>query len=126
MEKMFELATRKRLRFPHKGQSTVEDLWELPVKELDNIYKVLNSKKKQNSEDSLLKTVSKTAEEEILELQIEIVKNIVSTKIEEAKQKTEAAEKKTRQDKIKEILASRNEEKYLAMSDEELQKLLEE
>ena len=42
MEKIFEYATRNKIRFPFKGMISVEDLWELTPTNLDTIYKTLN------------------------------------------------------------------------------------
>ena len=42
-EKIFEMATRTKMRFPFKGMVSTEDLWELSVKDLDAVFKVLNS-----------------------------------------------------------------------------------
>lgn len=74
-EKMFETAVRNKMRFPYKGQISVEDLWDLDVNALDGVFKTLNSKVKVSQEESLLRTRSKESEE--LMVQIEIVKYIV-------------------------------------------------
>ena len=59
---IFEVATRRKYRFPYKGNISVEDIWDLPVTALDSIFKALNVKAKQAQEESLLK--SKTKEDE--------------------------------------------------------------
>ena len=81
MEKMFENATRTKMRFPFKGMISVEDLWDLSVKDLDTIFKTLNAQVKKSQEESLL--VTKTEEDEVLSTQIEIVKYIVAVKLAE-------------------------------------------
>ena len=81
-DKMFEIAVRSKMRFPYKGQISVEDLWDLDVNALDGVFKTLNGKVKVSQEESLLQTRSKESEE--LMLQIEIVKHIVSVKLAEA------------------------------------------
>ena len=78
-EKMFEIATRSKFRFPYKGQISVEDMCDLSLPALDSVFKALNSQMRQVKEESLLSTKSKA--DEVLELQIEIVKYIVSVKL---------------------------------------------
>ena len=39
MNALFVMATRGKYRFPFKGQISVEDLWDLSVKNLDSIFK---------------------------------------------------------------------------------------
>lgn len=75
---MFEIATRNKFRFPFKGVISTEDLWDLSVESLDNVFKTLNSEMKKTKEESLLSTKSK--DDEVLELKIEIVKHIVAVK----------------------------------------------
>lgn len=123
-EELFIKASRKKIRFPYKGSATVEDLWDLPVTELDKIYKSLNAKVKLTKEESLLET--KTDEDEELTVQIEIIKHIVSVKLEEKKEAEKAKERKEQKQKIMSILASKQEEALKGKSVEELQKMLDE
>ena len=71
---MFEIASRTKMRFPFKGMVSVEDLWDLSVRDLDSVFKTLNAQAKKVQEESLLAT--KTKEDETLAIQIEIVKQI--------------------------------------------------
>ncbi len=121
---IFEMATRGKYRFPYKGQIAVEDLWDLSVTALDSIFKTLNSQAKAAKEESLLE--SKSAEDEILDSQIAIVKYIVSVKQEEANERSKAKERKEQKQKIMAIMASKQEETLNGKSIEELQKMLDE
>ncbi|MGL6174809.1 MAG: hypothetical protein ACRC1P_09430 [Cellulosilyticaceae bacterium] len=121
---LFEAATRNKMRFPFKGLITVEDLWDLSVQNLDSVFKVLNSEMKQVSEESLLNT--KTNENTILEAKIEIVKYIVSVKLEEAERMTKAKEQKEQKQKILSILSSKQEQDLQNKSIEELNEMLKE
>lgn len=123
-EELFIKATREKMRFPYKGQATVEDLWDLPVTELDKIYKSLNAKAKQAQEESLLEV--KTSEDEELTAQIEIIKYIVSVKLEEKKAAEMVKERKEQKQKIMSILASKQDEALHGKSIEELEKMLDE
>jgi len=123
-EEMFIKASREKMRFPFKGLATVEDLWDLSVTELDKIYKSLNAKAKQAQEESLLEV--KTSEDEELAVQIEIIKYIVSVKLEEKKAVEMAKERKEQKQKIMSILASKQDEALQGKSIEELEKMLDE
>lgn len=121
---IFEVATRKRFRFDFKGQQPVEELWSLSVKDLDTIFKGLNSQLKQVQEESLLDT--KTQEDKELDTKIEIVKYIVKVKLAEAKAKDEEKAKKEQKQKLLEALDTKNNEDIKNMSKEEIIKKLEE
>ena len=123
-EEMFIKASREKMRFPYKGLATVEDLWDLSVMELDKIYKSLNAKAKQAQEESLLEV--KSSEDEELTAQIEIIKYIVSVKLEEKKAAEMAKERKEQKQKIMSILASKQDEALHGKSIEELEKMLDE
>lgn len=121
-EKMFETAVRNKMRFPYKGQISVEDLWDLDVNALDGIFKTLNSKVKVSQEESLLRTRSKESEE--LMVQIEIVKYIVSVKLAEAEARKNAEANRAKRQQILGILADKQKSDLKNKSPEELQAML--
>lgn len=121
-EKMFETAVRNKMRFPYKGQISVEDLWDLDVNALDGVFKTLNSKVKVSQEESLLRTRSKESEE--LMVQIEIVKYIVSVKLAEAEARKNAEANRAKRQQILGILADKQESALKNKSPEELQAML--
>ena len=121
-DKMFEVAVRSKMRFPYKGQSSVEDLWDLDVNALDGVFKTLNGKVKVSQEESLLQTRSKESEE--LMLQIEIVKHIVSVKLAEAEARKNAEANRAKRQQILGILADKQESDLKNKTPEELQAML--
>lgn len=121
---MFEVATRSKFRFPFKGMINVEDLWDLLVKDLDSVFKVLNSQLKQVKEESLLEI--KTKEDKELDLKIEIVRYIVRTKLEEENLRLKAKEQKEKKQKIMEILSAKEDQDLHNKSKDELTKMLSE
>lgn len=121
---IFEYATREALRFPYKGSQSVEDLWQLSVRELDSIYKTLNKQVKQSEEESLLSTKSNVDTE--LEVQIAIVKHIVSVKLAEKEDAEKASAKKAQKQKIMSIIATKQDEALQNSSIDDLKKMLDE
>lgn len=123
MEKKFEFASRNKLRFNYRGVITVEDLWDLGVRELDHIYKGLMSEKKETETESL---IEKQTENTILETKIELVKYVFNTKVEEAEAMAKKAENAAKKQKILAILARKQDAELENKSTEELEKLIEE
>lgn len=121
---IFEYAVRNKVRFPFKGMISVEDLWDLSLTNLDSIYKTLNKQVKQSDEESLLTT--KTSVDTELEVQIAIVKYIVSVKLEEQEANEKAAAKKAQKQKIMSIIATKEDEALKNSSVDDLKKMLEE
>lgn len=121
---VFEIATKEKYRFPYKGQISVEDLWDLSLTSLDNIFKTLNRQAKANQEESLLE--SKSKEDETLENQIAIVKHIVAMKQEEIAARADAKANKEKREKIMAILADKKDAALKEMSVDELEKMLAE
>ena len=121
---IFEYAVRNKIRFAFKGMISVEDLWDLSLTNLDSIYKTLNKQIKQTEEESLLAT--KTNVDTELEVQIAIVKHIVSVKLEEQDAREKAAAKKAQKQKIMSIIAAKEDEALQNTSVEDLRKMLDE
>lgn len=124
VENIFEYATRNKVRFSFRGLISVEDLWDLSLTNLDSIYKELNKQSKQSEEESLLNI--KTQEDELLNVQIEIVKHIVSVKLAEKEAREKASAKKAQKQKIMSIIAAKQDEVLQNSSIDELQKMLDE
>jgi hypothetical protein len=119
---IFEYAVRNKVRFPFRGLISVEDLWDLSLANLDSIYKSLNKQAKQSDEESLLST--KTDVDAELEIKINIVKYIVSTKLEERKARENETMKKIQKQKIMSAIAAKEDEALQNSSIEDLKKML--
>lgn len=124
VDNIFEFAARNKLRFPYKGSITVEDLFDLSLTNLDSIYKTLNKQVKQSEEESLLSTKASVDTE--LEVQIAIVKHIVSVKLAEKEAAEKASAKKAQKQKIMSIIATKQDEALQNSSIDDLQKMLDE
>ena len=122
--KLFETATRNKMRFPFRGTISVEDLWDLSLTNLDSVFKTLNAEAKKSEEESLLETKSKENEE--LSNKIEIVKYIVNIKLEEKKTRENARKNAEMKQRLLEIKAKRQDAALENMSDEDLDKMLAE
>lgn len=124
VENIFEYATRNKIRFSFRGLISVEDLWDLSLTNLDSIYKELNKQSKQSKEESLLNI--KTQEDELLNVQIEIVKHIVSVKLAEKEAREKASAEKAQKQKIMSIIAAKQDEALQNSSIDDLKKMLDE
>lgn len=120
--KMFEVAVRNKFRLPFKGVISVEDLWDLSVQQLDGIFKTLKSQEKKAQEESLLDT--RTPEDEALKTKIDIIRYIVTVKLDEAKQAERAKENRDQKQKILGILAEKQDADLRSKTPEELQAML--
>lgn len=124
VENIFEYVTRNKVRFSFRGLISAEDLWDLSLTNLDSIYKELKKQSKQSEEESLLNI--KTQEDELLNVQIEIVKHIVSVKLAEKEAREKESAKKAQKQKIMSIIAAKQDEALQNSSIDDLQKMLDE
>lgn len=121
---LFINATRNNYQFPFRGMINVIDLWDLSLTNLDSVFKTLNAEAKKSEEESLLNTKSK--EDEEVSNKIEIVKYIVSVKLDEKKKREDAKKNAEMRQRLLEIKAKRQDAALENMSDEELDKTLAE
>jgi len=129
MEKLFIKATRSKWRFQTtRGHISVEELWDLPLKsrinfDLDTVAKTINKQVKETEEESFITTTAKDTEPKE---KLELVKYVISVKLQEAKDKQDAQAKAERKQQILKLLAEKEVEGLKAKSKEELLKELEE
>lgn len=116
----FEKATRLRLRFEtSRGNLNVEDLWRLPLAELDKLAIALNKQLKESSEESFIKAKSK--DNKLLELRFDIVRHIIETLLSEDEEKKKAADKRAKREQLLELIAKKKNQELEGKSLEELE-----
>lgn len=121
---LFEIATRNNYQFPFRGMINVIDLWDLPLTNLDSVFKTLNAEIKRLEEESLLNI--KSTEDEEISNKIDIVKYIVSVKLAEKKAREDDKKNAEMRQRLLEIKAKREDAALENLSDEELDKALAE
>ena len=121
---LFEIATRSNYQFPFRGMINVIDLWDLPLTNLDSVFKTLNAEIKRSEEESLLNI--KSTEDEEISNKIDIVKYIVSVKLAEKKAREDDKKNAEMRQRLLEIKAKREDAALENLSDEELDKALAE
>ena len=122
---LFEIASREGYRFDSvKRALTVEDLWALPLTtrangaSLDSVAKQINSQLKRSVEESFV--TQKTSADSTLTNKLELVKYIISVRMEEANVAKVRADKAQEKAKILEILARKQEQSLENSSEEDL------
>lgn len=121
---LFEIAVREKYRYNYRGQISTEDLWDLPVEALDQIFKSLNEAVRKTEEESLL--AERPKEDEVLRNKIAIIRYIVAYKLAEKEKARKALENKQKKQQILGIISRKQNEKLESMSMEELKAMLDE
>jgi len=124
MADVFMNATRKKYRFSTaKGNLTTEQLWDLPLESLDEIWQKINATIEDASRTSLL-SVRSNKNVELTE-KAEVVKAIVEYKLAAAEKADRARQTKAEKERILNIIAAKQEQELASMSIDELKKRLE-
>ena len=117
---IFEKAVRIKLRVESKrGLLTVEDLWDLKVEELDTLYRDFKREARNAEEESLINPVNV---DERLTLKIEVLKHIVTVKLEEREAASKRAETNRKKAELLELIKSKENS---AMAEKSLDELME-
>jgi hypothetical protein len=120
--KIFEIASRNKFRFSYKGLITVEDLWDLNVRELDDIFRTLNAILRSEKESESLIAPKSISND--LETKVEIIRYIVATKISEAEESEHLLEIKQKKQKIMDLIEKKKEDGLESKTEEELYEML--
>lgn len=119
---MYKKAAQMKVRFTFRGQISVEDLFDLTLAQLNTIYKELQQQRGDAVSGLLLEH---TAEDDLLALKLEIVRDVFDTKKAESDARKAAAEKRAQKARIMEIIASKKDADLASKSLDDLTKMLE-
>ena len=123
---MYKQLIKDKTRFTtSKGNLSLEQLWDLSINELDTLAVSLqDAYDKSNNKKSFIE--KKTTKDKNLKLQLDVVLDILQTKMEEAEVSKTKAENKARNQKIREIIAQKQDDALTKMSLKELTGMLTE
>ena len=119
---VFKYAVKNKLRFNYKGVCTIEDLYDIPLNDLDNMYGALKRQQKNFGTDSLLN--KKSSLEKEVAIKIEIVESIVRDRLADQEKATKARETRERNRRIAEIIADKEDAALHDMSLDDLKAML--
>lgn len=123
---MFEKASRLKLRFVSpQGSLSVEDLWEIPltttrssVASLNEVAKNVSRALKASGEEDFVNP--KSGEDEVLQLQLDIVKHIIQVRQAENEFRRLQADRREKKAHLLELIAKKQDQELESKSLEEL------
>jgi hypothetical protein len=124
---IFEYATRNKVRFQSvKGELTVEQLWDVPLRSKDDfnlnvVAKTANRALKDISEESFVEHTV-TPEHTRREIGLLIVKHVIDAKLVEEEDAKKRAANRIEKEKLLQILADKQAGKLSELSEKDLQK----
>jgi hypothetical protein len=122
MQEMFEKALQRKLRFQFRGIIGIEDLYDLSLKQLDDLYRTLTAASNSRGEGLLERSIANTDDQ----IRIDLVKHIFESKQASADEAQAAATKAANKQKILALIAEKQDGALREKSIEELKALLEE
>jgi len=120
---MYKEASKQKLRIQtSKGLLTVEQLWDLPVAELNRVAVALQVEYKDSGKKSFL--LVKSTKDKVLKLKFDIVLDALNTKIDENAVLLSAAETKAHNQKILKMISDKKDQDLAGKSVKELEAML--
>lgn len=120
---MYKEAAKLKLRFATtRGSLSVEQLYDLPLTELDELAVSLQEEYKESGKKSFL--IAKSVKDKVAKLRFDIVLDVLNTKVEEADAVTAERERKEHNQKILGLIADKQDEELKGKSVKELEKML--
>ena len=130
MDNIFIYATRNKLRFAStKGELSVEQLWDVPLRSTDGfnlnaIAKAANESVKAANEENFVET-KRTPAHARAETVLEVVKHVIGAKLADEDAAKRRAENKAEREQLLAALADKQAGKLSAMSEAQLRKKIE-
>lgn len=127
---MYQKAARLKLRFmTPQGGLTVEDIWDLPLTSgranqanLNNIAKAISKELKDAGEEDFVNP--KSGADEVLQLKLDIVKDIIQVRQAENEAARAIADRKEKKARLLELIERKQDEQLGAKTLEELQEMV--
>lgn len=128
---MYKFAAQNKLRFQSvRGDLLAEQLFDLPLKsasgfDLNTVAQTINRELKASGEESFVEDVTADPRRKALEVSLEIVKDVIKTKLEENATRLNRLRKAEERRKILDAMSAKQEQAMSAASLEELQQKLD-
>lgn len=120
---IFKIASKEKLRVQtSKGLLSVEQLWDLSVEDLDALAVQLEQEYNESGKKSFL--VKRSVKDKTTKLKLDLVVDILTTKVEEKQIAEQKAEDRAHNKKILELIAEKQDESLKDKSIKELEKML--
>lgn len=117
---MFDQAVRLKLRFETKrGQVSAEDLWDLPLTELDRVAVQLQSKLRESANETSFITPA-GPKDNAMQLRFDVAKHIIDVRLKERDDAKAARDKSAKKQQLLEVLARKQNAELEGKSTEEL------
>lgn len=124
---LFQEAARNKWRFPTaRGLLSVEQLFELPLTEVDAIAQELHKDLEKTKDKSFLKNNNRPRAEAYLQNQFNLVLEVIKIRQDEIDEAEHKAAKAAKKQKLVDLLAKRKDEAFNEMSESEIEKALAE
>lgn len=123
---MYKLAAQKKLRFTtDRGDLPIEQLFDLPLTQLDVVARGIDTELKSVTTASFIETAKPDPRKADLELRLELVKDVIDTKQEANKAELAKAARAVKRRKILDAMATKEDTALTTASMKELQKQLD-
>lgn len=123
---IFEKATRQKTRFEtEKGHVGVEELWAFPLEKLNEMGVKLNKVLSESGQFTLLPTAAAKAGETENQLKLDILKHIITTRVQEKEAASQRAVTQAKLAQLKDLAVQKTNEALSQQSLADLQKQID-
>ena len=122
---IFITAAKEKVRFEYRGIITVEDLWDLSLGDLDELFRTINGALKTQGGDGLIKDTTMTDHTKNLQLQADLVRFVFEDKTADLNAAKAEAVLKEKKKRILALIAKKQDDALADKSIDELTIMLE-
>ena len=123
MSNIFQNASKLKLRFvTAKGELSTEELWDLKLTDLDKLAREVNRSLKEEGEESFIG--KKTKANSVLELKLEILKEVIAVKQSDEEKARATTEKRSQVEFLQSLLQKKKIDALESLPLEEIEKQL--